>query len=208
MNAARDVLGVIIAGGASSRFGSPKALARVGGDRVVDRVARALREALGHDELVAIVNDAGLARAIGLPQRPDVRAGFGAVGGLHSALCHARDTGRAGVLAAACDMPFLSVELLRAILGLRTRHDAVLPESDGPRGVEPLCAWYGVRCIAAVEDALDGGDARMIGFHADLDVQRLGLERVRSFGDPARLFMNLNTPTDLERAEQLARSER
>jgi hypothetical protein len=30
---------------------------------------------------------------------------------------------------------------------------------------------------------------------------RLGLERVREFGDPAELFFNVNAPDDLERAE-------
>lgn len=201
---ASDVLGAIIAGGMSTRFGSPKALARIAGARVVDRVAAALRRALGHDDIIAIVNDDELAAAIGLPHAPDIHAGFGAVGGLHAALVLARAQGRAGVIATGCDMPFISESLVRTILHERESHDAVLPESEGPRGVEPLCAWYGIGCIGALEDALRRGDARMIGFHADVDVHRIPLDIVRTFGDPAVLFMNLNTPADLERAEALA----
>ena len=40
-----------------------------------------------------------------------------------------------------------------------------------------------------------------IGFHADVKVGTLPLERVRAYGDPDVLFFNVNTPADLERAE-------
>lgn len=200
-----DVLAAIVAGGASTRFGSPKALACVETERVVDRVARALRGATAQDEVIAIVNDEALARAIGLPHVPDARPGAGALGGLHAALLTARQLGKSGTLVAGCDMPFLSEALLRNILERRHAHDAVLPESEGPRGMEPLCAWYGTACIPALESALDRGDARMIGFHADVDVHRIPLDEVRVFGDPTLLFMNLNTVADLHRAQRVAR---
>lgn len=195
------VLGAIIAGGASTRFGSPKALAQVGGRRVVDRAAGALRAALQEGSVVAIVNDAALAQAIGLEHRADVLPGAGALSGVHAALVWARERGCAGVLAVGCDMPFLSPPLLERLLAEADAHDVVVPESEGRRGVEPLCAYYGVPCIDAIERSIARGDARMIGFHADVDVHRLPIGIVRSFGDPARLFMNLNTEQDRAAAD-------
>jgi molybdopterin-guanine dinucleotide biosynthesis protein A len=197
------MLGAVIAGGHSSRFGSPKALAPVGDQRVVDRVITVLRDALGHDDIVCIANDAALAEAIGLPSRPDIITGIGALGGLHAALCWAHERGCHGVLAAGCDMPFLPPALLRALLARSTGADAVLPTSEGRRGVEPLCAWYGIACIDAIEAAVRAGHTRMIGFHDAVSVVRLPLPEVRTFGDPARMFMNLNTPQDREEAERL-----
>jgi molybdopterin-guanine dinucleotide biosynthesis protein A len=198
-------LAAVIAGGMSTRFGSPKALARVGGRRVVDRVADALRTALPAADIVAIVNDEGLAHDIGLPHRPDVLHDAGALAGLHAALVWARERDLGGVVAAGCDMPFLDPALLRELVARAADADAVLPESGGRRGVEPLCAWYGVRCIAAIEAAVARGDARMIGFHPAVRVVRMPLADVRAFGDPDLLFMNLNTMTDLARAERAVR---
>jgi molybdopterin-guanine dinucleotide biosynthesis protein A len=198
------VLGAIIAGGASSRFGSPKALARVGGVRVIDRVARALRTCVAADELIAIVNNQEVAESIGLPHRPDVLAGMGALAGVHAALLWARELGHAGVLAGGCDMPFLSPALLQHVLSRRSGKDVVIPGSDGPRGVEPLCAFYASRCIAAIEDAIARGNARMIGFHDRVTVDRIPIDVVRTFGDPTVMFMNLNTDADREAAERLA----
>lgn len=203
--AGERVLGAIIAGGASSRFGSPKALARVGDLRVIDRVARALGACLAVDDLVAIVNNEEIADSIGLPHRPDVLAGMGALAGVHAALLWARELGYAGVLAGGCDMPFLSPALLEEVLARRDGHDVVIPESDGPRGVEPLCAFYATGCSAAIENAIARGNARMIGFHDRVRVQRIPIAVVRTFGDPAVLFMNLNTEADRQAADQLAR---
>jgi molybdopterin-guanine dinucleotide biosynthesis protein A len=198
------VLGAIIAGGASSRFGSPKALARVGGVRVIDRVALALRTCVAADELIAIVNNQELADSIGLPHRPDALAGMGALGGVHAALLWARELGYAGVLAGGCDMPFLSPALLQQVLARRSGNDVVIPASDGPRGVEPLSAFYSTRCISAIEDAIVRGNARMIGFHDRVTVDRIPIDVVRAIGDPAVMFMNLNTEADREAAERLA----
>lgn len=196
-----DTLGAVIAGGRSTRFGSPKALARIGPDRVVDRVVSALRHALPEADLVGIINDADLAREIGLPHRADVLRDAGALAGVHAALLWARERGRTGVFATGCDMPFLDPALIRVIAGRAEDDvDAVLPSSPGRRGVEPLCAWYSIRCIPAIEDAVARGDARMIGFLDAVRAVLVPLDEVRAFGDPERLFMNLNTPSDLERA--------
>lgn len=201
-----DVVGAVIAGGASSRFGSPKAFARVGGERVVDRVVRALRAALGHDSVIAIVNDDRIAAEMGLPYRNDELEGNGALGGIHAALLVVRERGRDGILAVGCDMPFLEPALMQKILTFRGDYDVVLPESEGRRGVEPLCGWYATSCIPHIESAIARGDARMIGFHDDARVHRLPLSDVRTFGDPAVMFMNLNTEADRAAAERIATS--
>ena len=199
----RNVAGAIIAGGLSSRFGSPKALATVGGLRVVDRVASSLRNALGND-IFAIVNDDDLAHEIGLPHHRDVIRDAGALGGVHAALVHARERGRTGIIAVGCDMPFIPPALLTRLLGHVTANDVVLPSSPGRRGVEPLCAFYGISCIDAIGKKLADGDARMIGFHELVRVHQLPLDEVEVFGDPAMIFMNLNTEADRAAAERLA----
>lgn len=196
------VLGAIIAGGRSVRFGSPKPLVVLAGERLVDRVARALRAAA--DDVVVIANDPELATVIGLPWRADELHDIGSLAGLHAALRWASERDCRGILAAAADLPLLSAGLLRRLRELGEQGwDAVLPESTGPRGMEPLCAYYATSCTGAIERAAARGDARMIGFHAEVRVQRLPLSEVRTFGDPERLFTNLNTPAELAGLERM-----
>jgi molybdopterin-guanine dinucleotide biosynthesis protein A len=198
-----DVLGVIIAGGQSTRYGSPKALATVGGKRAVDHVIAALRAVV--DDVVVIANDPDLAESIGVAWRSDRVSGLGPLGGFDAALRWAVERACVGVLAVACDMPFLSPELLSLMAdrGVSGWADAVLPSSNGPRGVEPLAAYYSVACIPAIDAAASRGDNRLIGFHADVVVTRVSLEEVSAFGDPDEMFLNMNTPADAEHIEQI-----
>lgn len=195
-------IGVILAGGGATRFGGrPKGLERVAGERIIDRVARALQ--MVTDDLLLVANAPEASRWLpGVRTVADVRPGEGALGGVHTALACA--TEGADVLVVAWDMPYVSAALLGV---MRARGDAgdvdaVLPESDGSRrGVEPLCAWYGARCLTPITAALDAGDRRVIAFLDAVRVARVPLEEVRRFGDPDRLFGNVNTADDLARLQ-------
>jgi molybdopterin molybdotransferase len=204
MSTASLPFGAILAGGRSVRYGSPKALATVAGESILDRVRRALLRVT--PDLILIANEPSLFAGSGLPTRPDARPGLGALGGIHAALLWAREAGRPGILAVACDMPFLDPALLVRILERAAAGDVdvVAPESGGRRGVEPLCAYYGTGCIPAIEAAFDRGDRHVIGFFDDVRVRSVPLDEVRAFGDPERLFMNVNTPEERELAERLA----
>lgn len=194
--------GAILAGGESRRFGSPKALATVGGVRIVDRVRGAL--AAVAPDLILIANDASLFVPLSLPLRPDALPGLGALGGIYTALLWAREAGREGALAVACDMPFLSPELLAHLLAEREGADVVAPESGGRRGIEPLCAYYATACIPAIERAIERGERQIVGFHGEVRVKRIPQEAVRGYGEPELLFLNVNTPEEYERAERIA----
>jgi molybdopterin-guanine dinucleotide biosynthesis protein A len=194
---AERCVGVILAGGRASRFGgAPKGLATLGGQRLIDRVADALRAAC--DDLLLVSNDP--AAATWLPDvevRGDVRPGLGALGGVHAALHHAG----AAVLVLAWDMPWVPAALLQRLCALGADADAALPWSPGPRGLEPLCAWYAPACLPAITRRLDAGEREMVGLLTDVRSAILPEAQVRSFGDPARMFLNINTPEDLARAD-------
>lgn len=196
-------LGVILAGGASTRFGAPKALATVGGRRIVDRVRDALAAVL--PEVVVSANDPDLFADLDLPLRPDDVPGAGPLGGIHTALRWAMEVGRPGALVVACDMPWVSAPLLRAIVerAASTPAGAVVPESGGRRGLEPLCAWYSIHSLPQVERMIAEGEHRVhrlvIG---GVDAEVIPLDEVRRIGDPELLFLNVNTVDDLRTAEE------
>jgi molybdopterin-guanine dinucleotide biosynthesis protein A len=194
--------GAILAGGGATRFGGkPKGLEEVGGERILDRLVQVLTQALGDAPLlVANAPDARQWRP-DLRVVADVRPGFGALGGIYTALVEAP----APVVCVAWDMPFVSESLIRTLAhGLDTL-DAMLPESEGRRGVEPLCAAYGPACRDAIAASLADNDLRAIGFHSRIHVGILPLDQIRTLADPDLLFFNVNTADDLARADQLWR---
>jgi molybdopterin-guanine dinucleotide biosynthesis protein A len=194
----RECTGAILAGGAASRMsGEAKGLLRIGGSRILEHVAAALTESAGR--IVISSNDPASAEWLPLvPQVADRRPGFGPLSGIHAALVAAQSD----LLAVAWDMPFVSASLLRALrkAGELEGATVVAPKSDSPWGFEPLCAWYSIEALPHIEALLDAGDARAgaIGNRA----QVLTLD-VSSWGEPADLFLSVNTPEDLKRAESL-----
>jgi molybdopterin-guanine dinucleotide biosynthesis protein A len=194
--------GVILAGGAASRYGGrPKGLVKVAGQRIIDRVAEVLASCT--DELLLIANDPAAGTWLsGVRTAADVRPGNGSLGGIHAALWHAGSP----VLLVAWDMPFVPAGLLAALRSHGGTADVVVPASGSRRGVEPLCAYYAPACLAAIEARLGAGDRRVVGFYDAVRVHRLETDDVARFGDPERIFLNINSPEDLERAERNAAS--
>jgi molybdopterin-guanine dinucleotide biosynthesis protein A len=196
------VRGAILAGGGARRFGgAPKGLELVGGQRILDRLIQALEQALGEPPLLVANAPDALQWRPGIQTVADVRPGLGALGGIYTAVM----TAPAPVVCVAWDMPFVTPALIDTLAAGLEQYDAFLPQSDGRRGVEPLCAAYGPACGEAIAESLEGGDLRAIGFHSRIRVGTLPLSQVRTLGDPEFLFFNVNTAEDLARADELWR---
>lgn len=168
---------------------------------MLDRLVRVMTAAVGGPPLL-VANAPGAAGwRPDLRVVPDLRPGFGALGGIYTAVVEAP----APVVLVAWDMPFVSEGLLRRLAEGLGRHDAFVPRSDGPRGVEPLCAAYGPACRDAIARSLDEGDLRAVSFHERIDVGILPVSEIAEYGDPELLFFNVNTADDLARTEELWR---
>lgn len=137
------ILGAVLAGGRSSRFGSDKAMALLDGRTLL---AHAVAQLAPHAELVAICGrtEPGL---LCLPDRPC--PGLGPLGGLNAALRHAAGHDFAGVLSIGCDMPLLPAELARALVG----GSAAVLQGQHLAGFWPACLGPALdRHLAETED--------------------------------------------------------
>ncbi len=101
------LLGAILAGGQSQRFGSDKAVALLAGQSLIDRVAAALAPQV--DSMVLVGRDGQASDIAAIPDRP--LPGLGPLGGLNAALHHARAQGYPAVMTVGCDMPILPPDL-------------------------------------------------------------------------------------------------
>ncbi|WP_447725781.1 molybdenum cofactor guanylyltransferase [Sphingomonas koreensis] len=100
------LLGAILAGGQSRRFGSDKAEAMLNGRSLIEHVADALGRSCG----ALVVCGREYPSLPSLEDRP--RAGLGPLGGLCAALAYGKDAGFDAVLSAPCDAPGLPEDIL------------------------------------------------------------------------------------------------
>jgi len=179
------ITGVIQAGGRSTRMGgSPKALMELGGRRIIDRVADVMRAVA--DDVLVVTNTPDLYGSLGLPMVPDVFPDHGSLGGIYSGLCAAAGD---AAFTVACDMPFLVPEVARLVTERAAEADVVVPRV-GAR-LETLHACYAKSCLAPMERRLRLG--RLTIDEAD----------VARFRAPEIVFMNVNTPEELEAARRV-----
>jgi molybdopterin-guanine dinucleotide biosynthesis protein A len=173
----RGLTGVLLVGGASTRFGSPKALARVGDETLAERAWRLLAEAC--DERIAVGKEGD---ALPLPfeildDGTAVRAPLaGLVAGLRAAAHEVS-------VVVPVDLPWLTVDAVHALAA--ACRDAAVP----PTG--PLPGAYRRSALPALERALRERRLRLRDIVSELDVAVVDLDD--------RALANVNTPDDLRR---------
>ena len=183
----------ITAGGLSSRFGFDKALATLEGRTLLRRVADSL-EYCSHRLLIA---PKGKYRLEGWTSVPDLHPGCGPLSGLEAALEHAQTE---WIAYAAVDMPLLSRELWTALIAVDSQAQALVP-LDARGRPQPLAALYSRSSLKVVKKWLEGDDFKMANFLGALETQFVSWEVLLEAGVQEKVFLNVNTPEDLNRLQ-------
>lgn len=180
----RPFSGAVLAGGASSRMGTDKALIPLGPVRLVEIAVGALTDA-GAGEVFIVGGDRPALESLSLRFVDDLHPGAGPLGGIITAL---RAAASDPVVVLACDHIATDGVAVRSVLGALGSADVAVPVVDG-RDQMLHAAWRS-RALAVLEQNFDRG-ARSV---------REGLEGLRVSrlldGDPC-WFRDADTPDDL-----------
>jgi molybdopterin-guanine dinucleotide biosynthesis protein A len=184
----------ILAGGASSRMGTDKSQLLIGAETFVERIASTLFNVV---EKVTIVgrksNDPRCASV------SDVFPHWGALGGLHAALaaCHSE-----WAFVVACDLPFVSAELLDRIASRREGFDAVVPKQPDGRP-QPLTAIYRVvPCRDKAAELIGDNKRRPLDLLESVRTCWLPFSEINDLDHAQEFFVNINTREDYYEATQ------
>ncbi|MGH3020070.1 MAG: molybdenum cofactor guanylyltransferase [Gaiellaceae bacterium] len=156
-----EVAGVLLVGGASRRFGSPKALAVYEGETLAERAHRALAEAFGRVLVVGKSTDGVALPFPVVDDGSDVRAPIvGVAAGL-------RQSGAEVCVVLPTDMPHVTPALLRSLATAVESVDAAVPQT-GPlpgayrRTALPVLERRIAAGALALHEALGGLDTRVV----------------------------------------------
>lgn len=130
----QQVTGIILAGGKSSRMGFDKGLMKINGRHCIEHIAEALLEVTKN---VIVISNNDAYKFLGLPIYKDLVKEKGPIGGIYSGLTHSDSEKN---LVVACDMPFVTGELLQFILDNVDYFEIAAPVFE--KEIQPLCAYY------------------------------------------------------------------
>ena len=186
----REITGVILAGGKSSRFGINKAFVEINGSRLIDRVTGLLSAIF--KRTILITNSPQEYSYLGLPIYEDLIRGLGPIGGILTGLENIHD--EAGFFI-ACDMPFVNENLIRYMVSVRSGFDAVVPKIDWK--MEPLHALYTKGCLPVIKGLIASGIYQTIKSFNELNVRYVNEAEIKANDPQMRSFLNINRPEEL-----------
>lgn len=203
-----DLSCVVQAGGLSSRMGCDKARMAFCGEPLIERVLGRLAPVAG--ELV--VTTSRLSELAYLEERAfgglvprivsDLEGPAGAMRGIASSLAAAR---LPLVAIVACDMPFVSSELIGALANRVEAEalDVCVPREE--RGIEPLCAvWRRDACTPVAHELLACDRQRIRCLIDRVNAGYLDEPQIVAVAGSTLCFENVNTPEEFAAAELLA----
>jgi molybdopterin-guanine dinucleotide biosynthesis protein A len=177
---------IVLCGGRSTRMGRDKASLPFGGETLLARVVRLVREVA--DDVVLVARE-GQTLPAGFEAVRDPPEGLGPLAGLMVGLRHVR-ADRSFVT--ACDTPFLRAALIERLLDLGAGYDAAVPVIDGHFMV--TTAVY-ARSVAPVAEALVASRALRTRDLLDLIRARyLQPDELRDVDPDLESFLTCNTP--------------
>ena len=191
-----DIVGVILAGGRSTRYGRNKAFETLGGKSLIARVVETMTSLF--KETILMTNTPSEYEHLGLPTYQDLIKGLGPIGGIYTALkIIEKDAG----FFVACDMPFLNKALISHMVSIRKDFDVIVPRMGWK--IEALHALYRKSCVAQIEKNINDGIYQIVRVFEHVTVRYVDEEEIRQFDPQLRSFLNINRPQDLRRLKNL-----
>jgi molybdopterin-guanine dinucleotide biosynthesis protein A len=183
-HAASGPAAFLLAGGASRRMGSDKALLPFGGQPLLLHLTGVLRTVAPE---VHILAPAGRYESFGLHVLADLRPDCGPLGGIEAALTHSSTEWN---FILACDLPYMTTSWLQTLAATAVSHaDLQLIASGDPPN--PLAALWHRSALPAVSAALDRGQFRV------RDLLAVLTSKIVIPQDP-QILANWNRPEDTQ----------
>ena len=203
----KAVLGYVLAGGGSTRFGRDKALVEIGGTPMLLRMRALLGDIAKDVQVIAAPHKYAALGIIGIGDRWE---GQGPLAGIITALQTTEETGSGAEwnLIVGCDMPFLTREWL-AFLAARAQEsggEVVSPRSA--QGLEPLCSCWRTSAVRQLQNAFDSGVRKITEAMKRLRMEVVDEAHWKRFDTAGRLFWNMNTAADYDEAKRILEAQR
>ena len=200
------IIGIVLAGGKSSRMGGgDKALLPLGGRLLLGHVVARLRPQVAEIALNAN-DDPGRFAAFGLPLVADRLHGqMGPLAGVHAGLTWAKAhrSGSRFVITVAADTPFFPADLVSRLCAATSVTDPKLVVARSERGVHPVFGLWPVSLAPRLEDSLRCGARKALDFVAAQQAKEVAFPPIEIGGRAVDPFFNINRPEDLTEAEAL-----
>ena len=192
MQSKHPISGVILSGGKSIRMGENKALIKIHGVPIINRILDLFKELF--QEHIIVTNQEDIFRDFNSKIYLDLIPDKGALGGLYTGIFFSTFDYSFCV---ACDMPFIKKSLVDYLIKNVEDEDVIVPRTKD--GLQPLHAIYSKKCLDPIKSAIDEGKFKIMDFYDLVKVKIVEESGFLSLDPLRESFINVNTPEELSR---------
>jgi len=193
----KEVTGIILAGGSGKRMGSKnKAFLQLGDRPVIEWLLDRLNEVF--NQILIVTDTPDFYRSykdVRVTVDKIIKPQKSTLAGIHAGL-YEMNTEYGFVV--ACDMPFINTKLIVEMISFCDGYDIIIPCHKGH--VEATFALYHKNNLYFIEDSLARNDFKIVKFFPKVKVKYLDEGFIKKIDPEFDSFFNLNTPEDLEKA--------
>lgn len=150
----KNVTGIILAGGQSSRMGSDKGLLSLNGALFVEHVIEALKPLV--KDIIIVSNNSDYDK-FGYKRVSDIVKDSGPLAGLYTGLYYSETQNN---LVLSCDVPLIKTFVLEQLLN-PNHNDYEVVQLQSKNKTMPLIAAYKKECLHKCLELLDNGERRL-----------------------------------------------
>ncbi|PWJ44332.1 molybdenum cofactor guanylyltransferase [Sediminitomix flava] len=182
------VLGVILAGGKSSRMGQDKGLLELGGKSFVELISEKLDE-IGADEIVISTSHLAYTK-FSFSLVPDLISDIGPIGGLYAVM---KSKQADYYFFISCDSPMISVSILEKLLEQTKENGSATVCKIGDQ-LYPLVGCYHRSVFELIEKQIENKRYSLMKMLDVIRAKTLDLD-----ANTSSTLLNCNTPEDYKR---------
>ena len=191
----KNITGIILAGGQSSRMGKDKGLVKLNGRPLAEYAVDILKQV---SDTLLISTQNREYEYLNIPLVEDIYKQIGPMGGVYAGLMHSGTEVNAVL---SCDMPFVSPRLFELLMDEMQEAWVVLPSVDGVHP-EPMCGIYSKKILPSMEQFIRKGNYALPALFQEIPFKMIKMdERMERY--PGNSFLNINTEEELRNAERM-----
>jgi molybdopterin-guanine dinucleotide biosynthesis protein A len=191
----KNITGIILAGGKSSRMGSDKGIVNLNGKKFIEHILEAVLTNV--NEVIIIANNDNY-NNLGYKVIKDKIKDCGPLGGIYTGLMNSKTENN---IVVSCDIPFINSDLVKYIIENTSNADITVPVYKG--NIEPLCAVYTKRTSDQILNLIMNKDLKIQNILKYFITKELFITKMQKFYTE-KLFVNINTQEELKQQKELA----
>jgi len=191
MESSKQLCGIILSGGKSSRFGSDKGSFMFNGKPMIEYALELLKPFCNN--IIISSNMPDLYEKYAYEIVEDSIKDIGPLGGIYSCLKKSKIEHN---IILSCDTPFINHGLMGYLADSIQEGDKAIVPYHGDGFLEPLCSYYNTSLISSIEKAISDGNYKLMSFLNGIAARKLVIDDSMEFYTP-NIFDNLNSLSDV-----------